>query len=165
MTSKRSFSGNVSAFRWQSTPSPPLVVFNPSPSTIFTGSGVTSFCNGGSTTLNTSTGTGYSYQWYRNATLIPSATNSSYTATTSGNYTVVTTLGTCSRTSTGTNVTVWPNPVVTVAPAVSTIQKYYTQTLTGSGAANYNWAAQPTYISSTTNSIVLIPLNTSNHVI
>lgn len=165
VTSTGNYSVKVSAIGCEVTSAASLVTINPSPAATITTTGVTSFCNGGNTTLNTSTATGYTYQWYRNASPILAATNSSYTATTSGNYTVTTTFGTCSRTSAGTNVTVWANPVVIVTPAVSTIQKFYSQTLTGSGSSNYNWAAQPTYISSTTNSITVMPLTTTSYII
>jgi hypothetical protein len=88
-----------------------------------------------------------------------------YSATTGGNYTVTTTIGTCSRTSQATSVTVWNNPTVSLTPAQSTIEKFQTQTLTGSGAASYNWNAQPALISSTQSTGNFRPLSTTDYVI
>lgn len=44
--------------------------------------------NGGSVVLQANTGTGFTYQWYRNGLTIPGATQANYTATTNGTYTV-----------------------------------------------------------------------------
>lgn len=58
--------------------------------------GNTTFCNGGSTTLQAPTNAAYSYQWYNNGQLIAGAVNSAYIATVSGNYNVyITVNGTC----------------------------------------------------------------------
>ena len=104
------------------------------PATITPQSGTT-FCQGGFVTLNANTGTGYTYQWYVNSTLLSGFTNSSYTATQSGNYTVVISNGACSTTSSATTVTVNPNPVVTLGSIGSLINNNAaTITLTGSPA-------------------------------
>jgi hypothetical protein len=66
-----------------------------------------------------------SYQWYLNGTAISGATSSTYTATTSGSYTVVaTTSGGCSGTSTAYNYTTGINQltlsdVIQVYPTVT----------------------------------------------
>lgn len=57
-------------------------------SAVITPAGPTSFCSGGSVLLNSITGTGLTYQWKKNNVAISGATNSSYTATTAGSYTV-----------------------------------------------------------------------------
>ena len=87
------------------------VSVNPLPSATITPSGSLSFCAGSSVMLNTPTTTGYLYQWYNNTVSIAGATNASYTATLSGNYTVLVTnnFG-CSATSAITIVTVNPAP-------------------------------------------------------
>ncbi len=74
----------------------------------------TSFCQGGSVNLNASTGTNYTYQWYNNGNIINNATSSVYNATTSGNYTVKVTDGTCNATSSTQAVTVNTNPSVSL---------------------------------------------------
>lgn len=161
-TASGSYTVKVSAGSACSVTSTPVVVtVNPSPTATITAGGTTSFCAGGNVVLTSSSATGYSYQWYRNNTIINGAVSSTYTANTSGNYTVKTTVGTCSVTSAATTVTVWPNPVVTVSPVSSVIQKFQTQTLTGNGAPNYNWAAQPFMVSNTSNSVTVKPLTTT----
>jgi hypothetical protein len=77
----------------------------------------------------------------------------------------VTTLGACSKTSGATNVTEWPDPVIIISPASSTIQKFQVQTLTASGAVFYNWVAQPALVTGGSNSAVFKPLTTTNYTI
>jgi hypothetical protein len=141
------------------------ITVNPSPTATITAAAATSFCAGGTVQLNSSTGTGYGYQWAKNGTNIPGATQPGYVANTSGNYTVTTTLGSCSQTSAGTNVVVWANPTVTVTPATVTIEKYHTQVLTASGATSYNWSVQPALVSSGTNTATVEPLSTTSYTI
>ncbi len=80
-----------------------------------TASGPTTFCNGGSVSIQSSSGT--SNQWYKNGVLIAGQTNQTYTATTSGIYTVSVSNGSgcvSNSSSFGTGVTVNPLPTVTV---------------------------------------------------
>src|SRR6185369_8846259 len=68
---------------------------NPLPATpTATPGGPTTFCAGGSVTLTSSTANGN--QWYLNGNPIGGATNQTYVATASGNYTVVETTSGCS---------------------------------------------------------------------
>ncbi len=79
-------------------------------------SGATTFCSGGSVSLTSSSATGN--QWFLNGTPISGATGQTYVAMASGDYTVNTTAGACtSSTSSSTTVTVNPNPS---APIVTT---------------------------------------------
>ena len=80
--------------------------------------GPTTFCSGGSVVLNANTGGGYTYQWQRGGTNIAGATNSSFTANTAGNYTVIITSGACVATSGITTVTI--NTVYSAAIAGAT---------------------------------------------
>ena len=81
-------------------------------STISTSNPVT-FCFGGSVLLTANSGTGLTHVWKKNGIVIPSQTNQTYNATTSGDYTVtVTNSSGCSSTSSITVVTVNPIPVV-----------------------------------------------------
>ncbi|MFM8916333.1 MAG: T9SS type A sorting domain-containing protein, partial [Bacteroidota bacterium] len=65
---------------------PVLVTVNPVPVATLSPSGTAVIPNGGSVTLNASSGTGYTYNWYRNDTLITGANSSSYSATVPGSY-------------------------------------------------------------------------------
>lgn len=71
-------------------------------------------CQGGSVSLLANSGTGYTYQWYRNSTAITGATAMTYAATTTGGYSVKVTSGGCSATSSNTPVQVDPAPSATI---------------------------------------------------
>jgi hypothetical protein len=85
------------------------------PTPVITPTGNTTFCQGNSIVLNSSTGTAYTYQWKRNNANINGAINSSYTVTESGSYTVEVSSG-CSSTSQPVIVIVNPIPPT---PAIS----------------------------------------------
>ncbi|MDR3681448.1 MAG: T9SS type A sorting domain-containing protein [Flavipsychrobacter sp.] len=91
--------------------------------TITTNTGGSTICSGGSLTLNASTGTGYTYQFLQNNTVLTGATNATYTATSTGAYTVkINTSAGCTDTSAALNVTtglVPPLPVITPAGPIS----------------------------------------------
>ena len=79
------------------------------------------FCQGGSVTLDATTGHGLSYQWQNSAANISGATLSSYTAFASGNFTViVTNSNNCTATSQVTTVTGNSSPGATITPQGST---------------------------------------------
>lgn len=141
------------------------ITVNTSPTATISAVGATSFCAGNNVQLNSSTGIGYTYQWFRNGNPISGATSSSYTATETGNYSVTTQVGTCSKTSQVTNVIVWANPVVSVTPAISTIEKFQTQVLTGNGAIRYNWNGQPAVTTINTTNATFQPLTSTDYVI
>ena len=93
---------------------PTTVTVNPTPATpTIAAGGPATFCSGGSVTLTSSSATGN--QWSLNGTPIGGATAQTYSATASGNYTVmITTDGCPSAASATTTVTVTPTPVITV---------------------------------------------------
>ena len=67
--------------------------------------------------LKHTAGAGYTYQWKKNGINIAQAITSNYTATATGNYSVVVTNAAgCSTTSAGINVTVIPAPMATIIP-------------------------------------------------
>src|SRR6185436_20906041 len=102
--------------------------------------GATTFCAGGSVTLTSSSATGN--QWYLDGNLINGATNSTYSATASGNYTVVTTASGCSSfPSSATTVTVNPLPATpTVTPGgPTTFCIGGSVTLSSSSATGNQW--------------------------
>ncbi|MFN4766198.1 MAG: beta strand repeat-containing protein, partial [Bacteroidota bacterium] len=91
------------------------------PSATITAAGSTTFCQGGSVVLNANTGSGLTYQWQNNGVDISAATNSSYTATSAGSYTVVVSNApNCSAVSSATSVTSTPNNSITLSSAAGT---------------------------------------------
>ncbi len=103
-------------------------------------SGPLTFCNGESVTLTASSGTGYTYRWKKNGSNISGATNQTYVAATTGSYTVVVTVDTCSNTSLPADVTVNPLPNGTLTNDLSICQGT-SVTLTAGGGTSYNWSA------------------------
>jgi uncharacterized repeat protein (TIGR01451 family) len=89
------------------------VTANTAPSATITASGPTTFCAGGSVTLDAPAGAGFTYLWSN------SATTQSITVTASGSYSVtVTDASGCSAVSSPTAVNVTPAPSATItAPA------------------------------------------------
>ena len=116
----------------------------PSPNTNVTASGPTQICGTGSVTLNATTGTNYTYQWYNNSALITGQTNQRLTATQSGNYKVLVSNGGCSAYSTVTTFTITAIPA---APLVTSPVIYCQSSIsnqlsaTGSNLLWYNSAA------------------------
>ncbi len=93
----------------------------PLPATpLITPGGSSTVCSGQSITFITPLVVGYTYQWKRNATVLGTTTNSLTTAT-AGTYTVIVNNGTCpSLPSTGSVLTVNPQPTATITPATPT---------------------------------------------
>ena len=108
----------------------------------------TTFCIGGNVLLTavTNAGAGSTYQWYLNSTIIGGATNTTYTASATGNYSfTVNNSNGCNATSSATSVTVNPLPVVTITPSGSTIIcPSGTLSLTASTGASYLWSTAAT---------------------
>ncbi|MFM8513343.1 MAG: cohesin domain-containing protein, partial [Bacteroidota bacterium] len=101
--------------------------------------GPTTFCQGGSVTLNANTGTGLSYQWSINGSPITGANSASYVASTSGSYTVaVSSSPNCSATSSPVAVLVKNNSTATIEAAICQGQTYTfgSQSLTSAGTYN-----------------------------
>lgn len=89
------------------TPNTSNITINAIPTATITPNGTTTFCTGGSVILNANTGPGLTYVWKNNGSTISGATSPNYTATTTGNYTVVVTNSSnCFATSTAVSVTV-----------------------------------------------------------
>lgn len=83
----------------------------PATATITVPGGSTTGCAGTGIALNANTGVGLSYQWELAGSAIAGATASTYTALTSGNYTVRITNGAgCFATSAPTTITIVPAP-------------------------------------------------------
>ena len=120
------------------------VTVNPLPATpTINAGGPTTFCQGGSVTLSSSSASGN--QWYLNGSPIGGATGQTYLATAAGDYSVVVTDGNnCSSAASAvTTVNVNPNPNATIT-APSSVQTGTTgnvASVANAGAgATYNWS-------------------------
>ena len=132
---------------------PTSVTVNPVPATpTISAGGPTTFCQGGSVTLSSSAASGN--QWYLNGNPIGGATNQTYSATTSGNYTVIVTLNSCSSSASAvTTVTVNPiPPTPTITPGgPTTFCQGGSVTLTSNAASGNQWYLGVSPISGATN--------------
>ncbi len=131
-----------------------VITVNALPAATISTTTATTFCNGGSVTL-TSTSTGILYQWNNAAGAITGATAATYSATESGSYTVkVTNSDKCSATSDPKTVTVKDLPAATITTAApTTFCAGGTVSLaanTGTGLT-YVWKADNTTITGATN--------------
>ncbi|HBB95950.1 MAG TPA: hypothetical protein DC054_11225, partial [Blastocatellia bacterium] len=116
------------------------VTANPAPARpTITPGGPTTFCEGRTVTLTSGNASGN--QWYLNGNPIGGATNQSYNANASGDYTVtVTTTGCTSAPSSTMSVTVDPIPAApTITPSGSTQFCSGGITLTSSSASGNQW--------------------------
>ena len=133
------------------------VTVNPIPATpTISAGGPTTFCNGDSVTLTSSSATGN--QWYLNGNPIGGATGQQYVATAAGDYTVVVTTGCSSAPSAPTTVTVNPTPATpTITPdGPTTFCTGGSVTLTSSSATGNQWYIEGTPISGATNQSLLV---------
>jgi RHS repeat-associated protein len=85
------------------------------PAATITASTSTTFCFGGSVVLKGSTGSSYTYEWFRDGIPIDGQGLANLTATVSGMYTLTTRIGSCATTSAGMAVTATPLPLVEIA--------------------------------------------------
>jgi hypothetical protein len=81
-----------------------VINFNAFPSSVISNSN-TIIPNGGSVTLNANFNNNYNYKWLKNGVLIIGANSSSFIANSTGNYSVVETVGSCVDTSNVVSVT------------------------------------------------------------
>ncbi len=127
----------------------------PLPTATISALGTTTFCQGGSVVLNASSGSGYTYEWYKNGTIINGSTTSTYTANQSGIYTVKVINGSCNASSSATTVTVNPNPTATISALGSTTfcqgGSVVLNASTGAGYA-YEWYKDGNIINGSTTS-------------
>jgi hypothetical protein len=94
------------------------IVVNPLPTALLTANGPTTFCQNGSVLLSASTGTGYTYVWYKNGVIIPNQITGTYLATSAGLYTVtVINSNGCPKLSNGIQINVNPLPIASVSPS------------------------------------------------
>lgn len=123
----------------------------------------TSACAGDTVTLSAATVAGTSYQWMMNGTVLPGETATALNVTAAGEYQLMITNSThaCSGKTPLINVEINPVPVVNSSASVSTVCSGTTVTLTGSGAAVYNWS--PGNLNGTAVSVT--PVTTTTYVV
>lgn len=94
---------------------PITVIVNPPPLATLSNSGSLTFCQGSSVTLNANIGSGLNYQWKKDGVNLIGANATSYSAITTGSYSVlITDINGCSSNSNILSVTVnpIPNPII-----------------------------------------------------
>ncbi len=129
---------------------------NPKPVATITPNGPTTFCQGDSVLLTSSTGT--SYLWSTGAV------TQSISVQTSGNYYVtVTNANGCSSTSPTVTVTVIPT--LTVTPSSATICIGGSTTLTASGAISYIWGPSAGLNTTSGSTVVASPTLTTTYTV
>jgi len=85
------------------------------PSGSLIASGPTTICDSSNgVTFTAPSGSNYTYEWYNGNTLIQGANNSSYNATTSGNYSAIISNGNCTYATPAVSVTSYPLPANTI---------------------------------------------------
>lgn len=109
-------------------------------------SGVTEVCEGTTVSLSTQSEAGYSYQWELDGTPVSGATSSGYTASQSGNYTVVVTqdVSGCEVVTNAIPVGIYSTPVAdfsigSVACTGQTIAFTDNSTVDNTATAVYSW--------------------------
>ena len=127
--------------------------FCTAPAAVVTPGGPTTFCAGGSVTLSAGSATGVTYQWQSGAVNISGATNATYTATTTGNYRVLVTSGTCTGTSSPVAVTVNSVTAGTISATTTSVCVGSSITLTD-GTPGGNWSSFNNAIATVTSGVV-----------
>ncbi len=135
------------------------VTFNPTPAApTITAGGATTFCTGGSVVLTAHATGATAYQWYLNGASVSGATNSTYTASASGSYTVsIVGGGSCaSPVSAPTTVSINPTPTTPTVTAGGNTPlcsgESVVLTANGSGATAYQWYLGGTAVAGATSS-------------
>lgn len=134
---------------------PTTVTVNPLPVATLSNAGSLTFCQGSSVTLNANIG-GFSYQWKKDGVILSGANATSFSATTTGSYSVlITDINGCSANSNSLNVTVnpVPNPIISgitsicdgdssvlsINPITGAIYQWRFNGININGAANNNY--------------------------
>ena len=149
VTTSGSYSVTVTNGSCSATSAPTSVTVNPSPAPVITPSGPTTFCGGGSVTLDAGSGfTTYSWSTGANTQTI--------NVTASGNYTVTVTGANGCTGAASKTVTVNANPTVTITGPSSTCPGGSVTLDAGAGFATYSWSN-----GATTQSITVTPASTA----
>ena len=114
----------------------------------------TSYCTGGSLTLSATTGTGFTYKWYKDAAEIPGSTAATYAAIAAGSYTVqITNASGCSKVSNAILVTQATAPTATITSTATSFCAGGSVLLAANTGTNltYQWSNATGTIATATN--------------
>lgn len=100
------------------SPAVNLIIRPSAPTAAITGA-THDICSNSSVLLQTNADPTYSYVWKNNGVVITGATQSTYNANATGNYTVTVSNGGCEVTSAPFSLTVHPAPVASITPALT----------------------------------------------
>ncbi len=130
-----------------------IVTVYPTPAAVITPAGPATVCSPGIVILNATALAGYAYIWFYGGSIIPGATSQSYTAATSGTYSVaITSSFGCKDTSAQVIVTIEPSPVASAtASGPLTFCSYDDVVLTAVAGYSYQWLDGATIIPGATN--------------
>lgn len=128
-----------------------------------------SFCNGNSVVLSSSeTNASYTYNWYKNGTLIPNSNQSTYDALEVGNYYLIISNGSCSSTSNTINLQETTFTASLNVPATDIIipgQSKLLEVTTNADQPTYQWYRNNTLITGATSNTYTATLNGTYKVI
>jgi hypothetical protein len=123
----------------------------------------TTFCEGESVILTTTALPGNSYQWLNGTSILGGATSATFTAVTSGSYTVVVTNNTpCVATSPVASVTVNVLPTLNITADDSELCVGESAALHVTGASSYSWSPASLVSNSSTANPAVFPTSTTN---
>ena len=107
-------------------------------------------------------GSGYSYQWFLNGSVLPSATNASFVATQAGNYTCEVSVNGCSVVSNGITVSVIPSSASNIiANGPTSFCAGGNVTLNGQSGYVYQWLLNGNTIAGATNNFFVASISGS----
>ncbi len=102
--------------------------------------GSNTFCQGTQANLFAASGSGYTYQWFRNGSVISGAATANYAATIAGSYSVRIDSGGCYGISPAQAVSFYSLPNVGISNSAGTLVCSGSPvTLNGTGAVSYSW--------------------------
>jgi hypothetical protein len=142
------------------------VVVYPLPTASISSLSSTTFCAGESVILTTTALPGNSYQWYNGTSALGGATSATYTALTSGLYSVVVTNNTtCVAESPEASVTVNALPTLNISADDSELCVGESTSLHVTGASSYSWNPASLVSNSSNANPYVFPTATTNFVV